>query len=168
MYKLSLLIDVSDGLPGMMVPVFSSPNTNLPYVQQMDEFLIVKSILPFLDYENYSTCLAEVERSIFIGDKGLIAFRSIDNSIICGDVTEVLDYFDQKREIIASSPVLTAQLLRIQAAELPTSYDVWTKVAERTFSNPNQRKLWVDSEILLYQKQRRIWADIEPISSPET
>ena len=39
MFDLIYFLDVSEGRPGMLVPLLSAPNTNLPYVQQMDEFL---------------------------------------------------------------------------------------------------------------------------------
>jgi hypothetical protein len=88
MFNLNGFIDVSNGRPGMLVPQLSSPDTNLPYVQEMDEFLIVKEIIPFLEYENYSTIpegQERQERSVAIGDRGLIAFRSVDGSIFCSN-----------------------------------------------------------------------------------
>jgi len=60
MFKLILSLDIADGRPGMLVPLFSSSTTNMPYVQQMDEFLLVKEMVPFLDYENYPIILHEV------------------------------------------------------------------------------------------------------------
>ena len=78
MFKLNCFLDLSNGRPGMLVPLISSPNTNLPYVQQMDEFLMVKELVPFLDYENYPIVQNKEERIIAIGEQGLVAFRSPD------------------------------------------------------------------------------------------
>jgi hypothetical protein len=47
MFNLNGFIDVSDGRPGMLVPLLSSPDTNLPYVQEMDEFL--RNILKLIE-----------------------------------------------------------------------------------------------------------------------
>ena len=94
MFNLIQLIDISDGEPGMLVPLLSSPHTNLPYVQQMDEFLFIREVAPFLEYENYPIVPADEPRSINIGEKGLIAFRSFDGSIRCGDIQEIVGYIE--------------------------------------------------------------------------
>ena len=56
MFNLMLFLDIARGKPGMLVPVFSSDKTNMPYVQQMDEFLIVKDIIPFLEMKITTHC----------------------------------------------------------------------------------------------------------------
>jgi hypothetical protein len=158
-----LFIDISEGHPGMLIPLLSSPNTNLPYVQQMDEFLQLREIVPFLQYENYLTMPSEVQRSVTIEDKGLIAFRSYDDSVICGDVSEVMNYIEANHEGISKLPILQCQLNRIVGAELTPSYDVWKSVAAQIFESEAQRTLWVDSELQLFQKQKkRIWSEIDP------
>jgi hypothetical protein len=86
MFKLISFLDISEGRPGMLVPLLSSVNTNLPYVQQMDEFLQLKEIVPFIEYENYPVVPSQDERVVGIGDRGLIAFRSYDAAIICGEL----------------------------------------------------------------------------------
>jgi hypothetical protein len=167
MFKLMVLLDISEGRPGMLVPVLSSPNTNMPYVQQMDEFLIVKEIVPFLEYENYLTISHESTQTIAIGDKGLIAFRSSDEAIICGDFEEVLPYIAQNKELISKNPLLRLQLQRIESAELNQSYEVWRTVASQIFKDDDQAKFWVDSELQLFQKQKKIWSDIDPIDADD-
>jgi hypothetical protein len=162
MFNLIMFLDISDGQPGMLVPVLSSPNTNLPYVQQMDEFLEVTEIIPFIEYESYPTVPSEEACTVAIGDSGLIAFRSFDGSIFCGSVREVLIYVAENRELIAKNPLLRSQLHRIEAAELNPSYDEWRAVAAKVFTGEEQRKFWLDSELQLYQKQKRIWAELEP------
>jgi hypothetical protein len=90
MFTLNGFVDVSNGRPGMLVPLLSSADTNLPYVQEMDEFFLLKEIIPFLEYENYPIVPESHGRSIAIGDRGLIAFRSVDGSIFCGNAEETL------------------------------------------------------------------------------
>jgi hypothetical protein len=86
MYRLNCFLDISNGRPGMLVPLISSPNTNLPYVQQMDEFFLVREIVPFLEYENYPVVPSDESHTVTIGDQGLVAFRAPDDSIFCGNV----------------------------------------------------------------------------------
>jgi hypothetical protein len=121
MFKLILSLDIADGRPGMLVPLFSSPTTNMPYVQQMDEFLLVKEMVPFLDYENYPIILHDTAHTVSIGNKGIIAFRSSDNSIIAGDFEVILSYISQNSELIANNPLLRMQLHRIETAEVEKS-----------------------------------------------
>lgn len=170
MFDLNCYLDVSEGKPGMLVPLFSAKGTNLPYVQQMDEFFQVREIVPFLEYENYDVVPIELPRSVVVGDNGLIVFRSTDNSIVCGDVTEVLSYISQNKELISKNPLLNSQLQRIEAAELNPSFEGWRSAAAAVFIEDDQRRFWIDSEMMLFQKQKKIWADIEPleIDSPKT
>ena len=165
MFNLKLLLDIAEGRPGMLVPVFSSDKTNMPYVQQMDEFLIVKDIIPFLEYENYLTLPAERALSISLGDKGVIAFRSTDNEIVCGDLQDVLSYVGDHGDLVSKDTVLKLQLNRIESAELQPSYDNWRKVATQVFNDADQSKFWINSELQLFQKQRRIWREIDRLDA---
>jgi hypothetical protein len=163
MFNLNGFIDVSNGQPGMLVPLLSSPVTNLPYVQEMDEFLIIKEIIPFLEYENYPTIpegQEHQERSVAIGDRGLIAFRSADGSIFCSNSEEVLKYVAENRALIQTNLALRVQLYRIEAVGLEKSYDAWRDLAKSKFADEKQRTLWLESEFRLYHKQQEIWDEI--------
>src|SRR5258708_4185030 len=161
MFYLNGFIDVSNGRPGMLVPLLSSPDTNLPYVQEMDEFLLVKEIIPFLEYENYPTIPESQERSVGVGDRGLIAFRSVDGSIFCGNTEEALKYVVENRALIETNLSLRVQLNRIEAVGLEKSYDAWRDLAKSKFDSERQRALWLDSEHRLYKKQQQIWDEID-------
>jgi hypothetical protein len=170
MFDLISYIDVSDGKAGMLIPLFGATNTNLPYVQQMDEFFQVREIVPFLEYEYYPLITSEEKRSIAIGDSGLIAFRSFDGAVICGTPAEILEYIAKNRNAIAQDDFLQLQLHRIEGAELNPSYEVWRRVALKSFPESDQeaqRKFWVDAELSLFQKLKKIWSEIEPLE-PET
>lgn len=147
----------------MLVPVFNTATTNLPYVQQMDEFFQVKEVIPYLEYESYELLPADIQKTIVIGDRGIIAFRAPDNGIVCGDITEILSYIANNRDAIEIHKVLRSQLHRIEAADLNTSYEGWRSIAAEIFHDERQKKLWLESELSIFQKQRRIWAEIEPI-----
>ena len=162
MFSVASFLDVSESRAGMLIPVLSAPNTNLPYVQQMDEFLQVKEIVPFLEYENYLLIANDHRRMVNVGDKGLIAFRSTDDAIVCGDIEEILKYISDNRKLILESPNLHSQLLRIESAEIETAYAAWRRVGDAVFEDVDQRRFWVDSEHQLFQKQRKIWAEIDP------
>jgi hypothetical protein len=164
MFNLNGFMDVSNGRPGMLVPLLSSPDTNLPYVQEMDEFLLVKEIIPFLEYENYPTISEDLEReahAVAIGDRGLIAFRSADGSIFCSNSEGVLKYIAENRALIQTNLALHVQLNRIEAVGLEKSYDVWRDLAKSKFADEKQRTLWLESEHRLFRKQHEIWDEID-------
>jgi hypothetical protein len=155
------LVDASDGEPGMLIPVLSSSSTNLPYVQQMDEYFQVTEMLPFLEYENYPLVAYNASTGTEIGDRGLVAFRGIDGSIFCGSTAEVVQQFERSKDEVRTSPHLYSQLLRIEGVELGSIYDAWRTVANATFEGEEQRRFWLESELTHFQTQREIWADID-------
>jgi hypothetical protein len=161
MYKLIQFIDLSDGYPGMLIPIFSSNSTNLPYVQQMDEYFQVKEMLPFLEYENYNLVIADEARTVDIDDKGLVAFRSTDNSVICGSTTEIIRYIEKSKELIQKSAHLYSQLQRIEGDKLTSMYESWRIVSKESFEHQDQRAFWLNSEVSLFQSQRHIWDEID-------
>jgi len=162
MFKLTSFLDISGGQPGMLIPLISSPNTNLPYVQQMDEYLVVKALVPFLEYENYSIVQTTTQQNVVVGDQGLVAFRLPDGTIFSGNVAEVLEYIEAHEELIARSVCLRTQLNRVRSAEYHVSYDGWRDVANSVFDDPEQRKLWLDAEMSHFQKQDLMWEEIDP------
>jgi hypothetical protein len=161
MFKLNGFVDISNGRPGMLVPLLSSPDTNLPYVQEMDEFYLVKEIVPFLECENYPIVPEAQQLSVAIGDRGLIAFRSVDGSIFCDNTEEALKYIAESRELIEKSLSLRVQLNRITAVGLEKSYDTWRELAKAKFEDERQRALWLDSEHRLHNRQQKIWDEID-------
>jgi hypothetical protein len=161
MFTLNCFVDLSNGRPGMLVPVLSSPDTNLPYVQQMDEYLVVKEVIPFLEYENYPIIQSTQELVVTVGDGGLVAFRSADDSIFCGNPEEVLKYIDENRALVATNVLLRIQLNRIESVGLEKSYDDWRDLAKAKFDNEKQRSLWLNSEHRLHQKQQQIWTELD-------
>jgi hypothetical protein len=166
MFNLIQFIDISDNKPGMLIPLLSAPNTNLPYVQQMDEFMMVREIVPFIEYENYAILPADQPRTVNLGDNGIIAFRTFEDEIFCGDIQEVLFYISQHKEAISRHAILATQLNRIESANLAKSYAAWRLAAVEVFPlDEDQQKFWTDSEFQLFQKQKRIWNDIDPLDT---
>jgi hypothetical protein len=127
----------------------------------MDEFFGVNDLVPFLEYENYPLITATEHKPIAVDARGLIAFRTPESSIFCGDVSETIQYIDDHTDSIADYPHLKSQLQRIEASSLTPSYQTWREVADASFSREEQRRYWVNSEVALFQSQRRIWDDIE-------
>ena len=134
MFNLMLLLDIAEGRPGMLVPVFSSDKTNMPYVQQMDEYLLVKDIIPFLEYENYTTLPAERALSVSLGEKGVIAFRSADDAIICGDFQDVLAYVRDHVDLLTKDPLLKMQRNRINPLSCSRLMRIGEKFAARSLA----------------------------------
>jgi hypothetical protein len=161
MYELIQFIDISDGYPGMLIPIFSSNSTNLPYVQQMDEYFQIKEMLPFLDYENYRLVMAERGRAVGVADRGLVAFRSADHSIVCGNPAEIIEYIEAHRELIRRSAHLDSQLRRIEGEKLSSMHEPWSRVAKESFERGDQQAFWLNSEVALFQSQAKIWEDID-------
>jgi hypothetical protein len=128
----------------------------------MDEFLMVKELVPFLEYENYPVVPSANSRPVAIGDQGLVAFRTPDDSIFCGNIEETLAFLKNNQELVTRNPILRVQLNRIESAELQPSYDAWRDAANIVFDDADQKKLWLDSELLIFQKQKQIWSDIDP------
>lgn len=160
-FEVRTAIDVSDGRPGMMIPILTqSSNNNLPFVQQMDEYFYVTGFIPFPDYENYPTVPIVKNLSVDISEQGVIIFRRSDGHIFCGTISDALSYIDEHRSIIDTSSLLKVQLNRIEGAELAPSYEAWKVAAQSTFVSDDQRRRWVESEHTLFQKQKRIWADL--------
>jgi hypothetical protein len=154
-------VDISDGHPGMLIPIFSSNSTNLPYVQQMDEYYQIREMLPFLDYENYNLVLAERGRTVSVGDRGLVGFRSTDHSIVYGNTAEIIEYIDAHRQLIQRSAHLDSQLRRIEGEKLSSMYEPWRLVAKESFERPDQQAFWLNSEVALFQSQAKIWEEID-------
>ena len=45
------------------------------------------------------------------------------------------------------------------------SYENWREVAASVFSDADQGKFWIDSELQLFQKQKRIWREIDSLDA---
>ncbi|WP_338720263.1 hypothetical protein [Devosia sp. XK-2] len=144
----------------MMIPVFTTAGTNLPYVQEMDEYYISTSFVPFLDYENYLTCPCVGEVVAFPGDLGLVAFRRPNGDIFSGTIDTVVEYWEANEEEVRSDALFLVQFNRLIGANLQQSYDPWRLASTLLFTNPSQQALWVSSEMSLFQKQATIWRDI--------
>ncbi len=54
-----------------------------------------------------------------------------------------------------------------ELADFNASYELWRQVAAKLFSDESQARFWVDSELQLFQKQKKIWSEIDPPSQDE-
>ena len=155
MFNLNCYIDLNQGRPGMLIPLISSDSTNMPYVQQMDEFFIIKNLMPFLEYDCYPLVSPGISRDITLGDQGLIAFRNPDGSIFCGNAKEALAFLSTNSELVSQDALLRMQLNRIESLELPTSRDGWRDAADWVFESQEQKRLWIDAETHVFLKQKQ-------------
>lgn len=165
-YRSVSIIDLQNGKPGMLIPVFITEKSNLPYVQEMDEFMRVFDMVPFFDYDRYSVIPSSKDFTVQTGDGGLIAFRSYDGEIIQGDIPIIFKYIEENRIFIKNCPTLDIQIQRIEAANLSSSYLAWEAVALSAFKNPEVRKFWLSAEYHTFKKLKSIWESIDTTPEP--
>ncbi len=160
-YTVKTHIDLGNGAPSLLIPVFTSLRTNIPYVQQMDEFMVVVEMIPFFDYENYP-CISETGQiNTEVGDSGIVAFRDGHGTLRAGPVTDVFSYLESNIDELRQWPLLFMQLQRIRGAELPEMYDAWRLAARAMFDRESEATAWVASEHMLFQREKEIWASLD-------
>jgi hypothetical protein len=159
-FKLSMLIDLVPGSKGLMIPVFKIEGSNLPFVQEMNEAFEVVEMQPYLAADFYEIALTSAQLSTDVGEKGIIAFRSFDDEIFSGDISQVLTYRDINRAHIADVPMLDLQIGRICGDPINSMYDKWRSVSDIHFEDKDAI-FWRDNEISLYQQNRVIWTNLD-------
>lgn len=162
-FKLDILLDISPGCKGMLIPVFKLTGSNLPFAQEMNDSFEVDDMQPYLSAENYEYTLPPDTISTDIGEKGVVAFRSFDENIVVGHINDVMLYRDANRDRFADCPLLDLQLARICAEPLGTIYQKWEN-AGKAYFEPLHSQSWVRGEYSLFQRNRSIW---ENIRTPE-
>ena len=110
MFKVTGLIDVAPQTPSVLIPIFSQSASNEPFMQTMDEYYYVTRFTPFFKLEEYPICVPDQQYSTDIGQLGLIAFRSTDRTIWCGNVADVISCMKNMGGKIPGAPLLTLQL----------------------------------------------------------
>lgn len=154
-------LDLARGRPALLVPVFSKPGTNTPYVQSLDEFYQIEEFFPYFKYDEFNVIN---ETRIFeadVGQGGLIAFRTPTEDIVCGGTDAVLFYLENRAFELDKAHLLKLQLLRVANAPLAQQYEVWRLAADSYFSRKDQQARWVDAELLTHQSNDRIWTKIQ-------
>lgn len=163
-FKIDILIDLSPDTPGMLVPIFKIDGSNLPYVQEMNDSFEVYDMQPYILADSYEYTIPVGKTETDIGEKGVIAFRSFDNSIFTGTLSEVLAYRDKNLENIASVALLDLQLARVCGEPIAALYDKMRRTSETYFDDKTARS-WVAGELALQQKNRGIWDNINSLNS---
>ncbi|PDT00921.1 hypothetical protein CO666_27685 [Rhizobium chutanense] len=161
-FKIDILIDLCPGAAGLLIPVFKIEGSNLPFVQEMDESFEVYDMQPYIAVENYEYCLPPQVAATDIGEKGIIAFRSFDDAIFVGDVSDVLAFRDSNRLELPEVPMLDLQLARICAEPVSLMHSKWKAVGSRHLGE-SRTQSWSDGEFSLFQKNRLIWENINTI-----
>ena len=105
------------------------------------------------------------ERLACPGEKGVIAFRSADDAIICGDFQDVLAYVRDHVDLLTKDPLLKMQLNRIESAELQPSTRIGEKFAARSLATQIRANSGSILELQLFQKQKRIWREIDSLDA---
>ena len=114
---------------------------------------------PYFSADNYEYCLSDVRISTDVGEKGVIAFRSFDESVYVGDISSVMKYRDANRVEFSNYPLLDLQLARICGEAVSALYEKWRSAAKLYF-NGKEINSWCDGELALFQKNGAIWRSI--------
>jgi hypothetical protein len=151
----------------MVVPVFLMEGSNLPFIQEMDEYYNVVDMIPFLNSEYYEmTADIDGSYSIQLNESGLVAFRDLQRDIRIMSLQEIFEYRDRHLADLESAPLLNLQLARACGVPRGAMYGMWTAVAEAYFPE-GERSDWVDAEHQLNQRNRAIWSTIEDTGSDD-
>jgi hypothetical protein len=159
MYRISSLMDLCDGRPGFMIPVFSG-STNIPYVQQQDERYFVSVMIPFFEYDKYHNVYCQSDHDIEIGDPGIISFRDHNLKIVNCSVEQACAYYHRNEMELGKYPLFKLGFARIANETINLLYGKFEKVAAQNINIPADGKLWVRSEHKLFQQNRKIWDGI--------
>jgi hypothetical protein len=156
MFSVTSLMVVNEA-PGMVVPVFKMAGSNLPFVQQMDEFYVVTDMLPFLTSEHYVfTADFSTKETVTINEPGLVAFRSFDGTYQIMPIRDLFVFRDRFRSELQDFPLLNLQVARACGAPRGELHQMWHAVAADMLPEDN-RLGWVDSEHQLHQREAQIW-----------
>ena len=166
MYRLSGYLDLAPGRPTLLIPVFTLQGMNTPYVQSMDEFYQIEDFFPYYHCEEFDLVSEDRFLEADVGQGGVIAFRFPDGRIFHGGIDELYEVADVRTNLFAEAPFLKMQLDRISVCPLAEQYKNWELVANTFFETVEQRTLWVQGELLLFQNNDKIWKQINAKTKP--
>lgn len=155
-FRIETILDVSDGSPGLLIPVFKMDGSNLPYAQEMNDAHEIHDMQPFLDADCYPYQLAPRTIETDIGELGVIAFRSFDLSVFVGSISDVFSFRDTNQQELEEHPFLDMQLSRLCGVPLAVLMDKWRSAGQNIFGKA-LGDAWARSELLIHQKQKEIW-----------
>jgi hypothetical protein len=135
MYKPICAIDLAEGRPTVMIPVFSYEDFNEPFVQTVDGHFNIFSFSPFYNVEHYPT-ISLVDCNILVkaGDECIFVIRDYANNIRCftNRVSLSLFYRENMNEIRAF-PLLNLQIVRIIEEKRSIIYDAVIEASRAYF-----------------------------------
>jgi hypothetical protein len=150
-------MDLSGGAPSLLVPIFSYSRSNVPYVQSMDEFLLIRSFSPFYDAEEFELISMSSELSVDVDQPGIIAFRENCGRIFAGNIESVFSYYEEHLNHDGGSPLLRMQIGRLVEESRAKQYDLIKAVGVSFFRSEKQKEFWVDSGLMILQKEKSFW-----------
>ncbi len=160
MFFLAGFIDLNDGRAGLLIPLLSSPGNNLPYVQELDEFMKIVAVLPFLDAEMYPTITFNGRHTITVGEQGVVAFRNPSSEIVVGTIGSAFEYVKGIRGAEVPDAMFNLEMLRLVGSELQELDPIIERVAAQLFSDQERRAAWIISERTTHNSSQQIWNDL--------
>lgn len=158
-YKIDIAIDICEGRPGVLIPLFKLDSSNLPYAQEMNDGFEIVDMQPYLGADNYPYQIVPLAVSTDIGERGIVCFRTFDMSIFCGHLGDVIEHYNSNRGDIGDYLMLDLQLARICGEPLGVLIDKSRKLDD-IITPSSSRRRWSDGELILYQKNKTIWNNI--------
>lgn len=158
-FKVETIIDVSPGAKGLLIPIFKMERSNLPFAQEMNDAFEVYEMKPYLAADYYEYLIPKIIVSTDVGELGVFAFRSFDDEVFVGNVSDVMQYRDVHREKFLNFPLLDLQLARVCGEPMGTLHTKWKRTEEAYFGERRNGE-WVRNELSVYQKNKTIWDSI--------
>jgi hypothetical protein len=165
-YRLSGYLDLAPDRPTLLVPIFTRKGMNTPYVQSMDEFYQIEDFFPYYHCEEFDVVGESRSLEADVGQGGVLAMRFPTGRIFFGGVDELYDLNEFRSNLFADAPLLKMQLDRIVVCTLAQQYENWELVAKTYFETEEQRNLWIQGEMALFQSNDSIWKRINAKSRP--
>lgn len=161
MYRLVSFANFARRPYSLLVPVFSAPNQNVPYVQVMNCHFDVTALVPYYLLEAAAQHEMKEELSLDVRSPGIIAFVMGDGEPRYGNIHFVRKWVMDNLQTLTHYPLLSAQLIRITKIGIGEKYNVLAAAAPRIFDDQDAAKQWLQGELTLLQKDAQIWNAIE-------
>jgi hypothetical protein len=160
-YRLVNFVDLNDGRPGMLIPIFVYETQNLPFVQECDEYTNVVAMVPFIDMESYPVVATEASIEVSISEQGVIAFRNADGQIFIGRMAELFEMYRDRTDPAFGDPFLNLSILRLVAADKSEHSKALQAAAESVFRQTKHQDAWIHSEESAHLAIQKFWSGRE-------
>jgi hypothetical protein len=166
MFSLRSFANISGNDFSLLVPTFSLPDQNVPFVQIMDRNYSIKGIVPYYNFDDVKMLFVEEDIQIDVGSKGIVAFSLSNDEVVFGDIDFIRNWVRHNYSRIEKSPLLQIQLIKMMQYPIGEKYAELSKISKQLFvDRPNLARAWLEAELVLLQKHSQIWNAIERLEN---